>query len=488
MKARLSNLVASRWYYGFLAILSFVFVLLFSRATSPLYAYIGADAAIFKQMGMAILQGKTIYLDYFDNKGCLLYFIHALCLWLGGDFVILIFQAISLTFTKILLDKIIALYKEGESRLYILLIALVLLLCFYEGGDLSEEWSLPFICYPLYKFLRFYKEDKLLVVKDLYFIGLCFGVIAFLRINNAVPFCGFLLYLFIGYLLKKQWKQFFINALSFTGGVLTIAIPCFLYFYLKAGTEGVYWMVYGTFLYGFDYLGVNLKASPIWVICYCVILLVFFVLQLLSRKSQKDIWLPIVLAYLLFLLTFGTNCFGHYLQVMLPVFLITILTLDTQYVIVKKVLLSLVLLPVLVFLIRPIGCMALEAFGKDKYSENYSNFHNIIEQIPAQERDSIYNYNVDGCGCAILLHEGLIQSNKVLFARFSFCLEALKKDKLPLEAEKPLWIMITRGYYYPADILYLRDYYTEQYVLNYDNTQINGLFGMKEEIYFFRRK
>lgn len=251
LNAYAANLVASKWYYWFLAWISFLFVLLFSRATSPLYAYVGHDAAIFKQMGMAILNGKTIYLDYFDNKGCLLYFIHALCLWLGGDFIILIFQAISLTFTLILLDKIIALYKEGESRLYILLIALVLLLCFYEGGDLSEEWSLPFICYPLFKFLRSYKEDKLLVVKDLYFIGLCFGVIAFLRINNAVPFCGFLLCLFIGYLLQKQWKQFFIKLLAFIGGVLTIAIPCFLYFYLKAGTEGVYWMVYGTF---FTYL------------------------------------------------------------------------------------------------------------------------------------------------------------------------------------------------------------------------------------------
>ena len=171
LNANAANLVASKWYYWFLFLLSLVFVLLFSRTTSPLYAYIGCDAAIFKQMGMAILKGKTIYLDYFDNKGCLLYFIHALCLWLGGDFVILIIQAISLTFTLMLLDKIIALYKEGESRLYILLIALVLLLCFSEGGDLSEEWSLPFICYPLYKFLRFYKEDKLLVVKDLYFNG-----------------------------------------------------------------------------------------------------------------------------------------------------------------------------------------------------------------------------------------------------------------------------------------------------------------------------
>ena len=189
IKQTATNLVASKWYYWFLALISFVFVLLFSRSTSPVYAYVGYDAAIFKQMGMAILKGKTIYLDYFDNKGCLLYFLHALCLWLGGDFVILIFQAISLTISLIILDKIISFYKEGASRVYVLLAGLVLLLCFYEGGDLSEEWSLPFICYPLYRFLKSYKEDKSLNAKDLYFIGLCFGVIAFLRINNAVFVC-----------------------------------------------------------------------------------------------------------------------------------------------------------------------------------------------------------------------------------------------------------------------------------------------------------
>lgn len=488
MKARLSNLVASRWYYGFLAILSFVFVLLFSRATSPLYAYIGADAAIFKQMGMAILQCKTIYLDYFDNKGCLLYFLHAFCLWLGGDFVILVFQAISLTITVILLDKIISLFKDGTSRFCLLLVAFILLLCFYEGGDLSEEWSLPFICYPLYKFLRSYKEDKTLVAKDLYSIGLCFGVIAFLRINNAVPFCGFLLCLFIGYLLKKQWKQFFINLLAFTGGVLTIAIPCFLYFYPKAGVDGVYWMVYGTFLYGFDYLGVDFMVSPLRAICYFVLLFSFFILQILSRKSQKDIWLPTILAYLLFLLTFGTNGYGHYLQVMIPLFLITIMTLDTQYVIIKKVLFLLVILTAMVFLIRPLGYLACEILGKDKYSENYTKIHDLIEQIPTQERDSIYNYNIDGYGCALLLHEGLIQSNKVFCSKLSFCLEVLKNDKLPLNEVKPLWIMISRGYYDPVDILYIRDYYNEKHVLHYDNTQINGLFGMQEDIYFFRRK
>lgn len=488
IKNNASVLVNSKWYYAFLALISFVFVLLFSRATSPLYTYVGYDAAMFKQMGMAVLKGKTLYLDYFDNKGCLLYLLHALCLWLGGDFVILVFQAISLTISLILLDKIISLYKEGASRFFILMLGLILLLCFYEGGDLSEEWSLPFICYPLYAFLKSFKEDKSLKTKELYYIGLCFGVIAFLRINNAVPFCGFLVCLFIGYLLKKQWKSFIINVLAFIAGVLTIAAPCFLYFYLKAGAEGVWWMVYGTFVSGFEYIGVDNIISSIHVVCYCMILLSFIILQILSQNNITK--LPIIIAYILFILSFGIKCFAHYQIVMIPIYLLCISTLSVKIAIIKKCVLSLIFITMAVFLIRPMGFLVMEALGKDKYSVIYSDFHKIIAQIPENERDSICNYNTDGFGCALLYNEGLIQSNKVLYSSLSFWLKTLREDHRTLAEEKPLWVMIEHGNSFASDILFLRDNYEELYVFHYENIHIKSStdFKVEKDIYFFRRK
>jgi hypothetical protein len=450
---------------------------------------VGYDAAIFKQMGMAILKGKTIYLDYFDNKGCLLYFLHALCLWLGGDFVILVFQAISLTISLILLDKIISLYKEGANRFFILMLGLVLLLCFYEGGDLTEEWSLPFICYPLYAFLRAYKEDKLLRTRELYYIGLCFGVIAFLRINNAVPFCGFLVCLFVGYLLKKQWKLFIINVLAFVAGVLTITVPCFLYFYLKAGSEGIWWMVYGTFVSGFDYLGVTTKVSAIVAVCYYLIILVFGILQWVSLKD-KAVRIPILLSYVLFLLAFGTKCSEHYQGVMVPIYVICLATMKINNKVLKNCMISILTIVVVAFLARPFGFLLLESTGKDKFADMYSDFHEIIEQIPESERDSIYNYNTDGLGCELLWHEGLIQSNKILYPTLTHWLGYLRNNHTPLEAENPLWVIIFRGRYFVDDMLFLRDNYDELYVFHYDNQHFNGNgnFGIKKDVYFFRRK
>lgn len=486
-----TNLVSSGWYYWFLALISCIFVLLFSRSTSPLYAYVGYDAAIFKQMGMAVLKGKTIYLDYFDNKGCLLYFLHALCLWLGGDFVILIFQAISLTVTLILLDKIISLYKEGASRLYVLLTGLVLLLCFYEGGDLSEEWSLPFICYPLYKFLKSFKNNKPLIAKYLYFIGLCFGVIAFLRINNAVPFCGFLLCLFIGYLWKKQWKEFIINALAFIGGVLTITIPCFLYFYLKAGYEGVYWMVYGTFLSGFEYLKVDFKAPILVFISYYLIVFVFLFLQVFSSNNEKKIIVSIIVSYLLFLLSFGAKCLEHYQIVMIPLYVYSAVLFDFQREWLKKLSLGLVVTVMLAFLVRPFGFLFFEVIaGNDKFATVNAGFHDIVNVIPEAELDSIYNYNTDLAGCGLLYHEKLMQSNKVFYPTLSFMLKTLSDDRRRMEDERPLWIMIYHGMVIPSEMPYIQENYEQRYVLHYDTRYLKNLqgFGIEKDIYFFRRK
>lgn len=491
IKQAASNWVESRWYYCFLALISFVFVLLFSRATSPFYAYVGYDAAIFKQMGMAILKGKTIYLDYFDNKGCLLYFLHALCLWLGGDFVILIFQAISLTVSLILLDKIILFYKEGKSRFYILLAGLVLLLCFYEGGDLTEEWSLPFICYPLYKFLKSYKDGKNLIAKDLYFIGLCFGVIAFLRINNAVPFCGFLLCLFVGYLLKKQWKELIINALAFCSGILTIAIPCFLYFYLKAGAEGVYWMVYSTFLSGFEYLGINIKVPVIVCVSYYLVVAAFLIAQFLSLKNENRLLIPIVISYLLFLLGFGTKCIEHYQVVMVPLYVISIATFKTKKNWLYKISLSLLAVILLAFLVRPFGFLFYEVIlNDDKFEHVYSDFHEKIKDIPATERDSIYNYNLYLCGHDLLCHEKLFQCNRISLSPFSFGMGSLQEKRASLQEESPLWIMICHDVVIPAEMPYIQENYEESFVLHYDTKYLKNLqgFGIEKDIYFFRKK
>ena len=67
-QSRIGNLVNSKIYPLLLFLISFVFVVLFSRSTSFLYVFEGADPSIFKQMGRAILNGKVMYIDYLTTK------------------------------------------------------------------------------------------------------------------------------------------------------------------------------------------------------------------------------------------------------------------------------------------------------------------------------------------------------------------------------------------------------------------------------------
>jgi hypothetical protein len=67
----IERIVNSKFYSLLLFFVSFVFVTLFSRSTSFLYVFEGGDPSVFKQMGLSLLRGKTLYVDYFDNKGCI---------------------------------------------------------------------------------------------------------------------------------------------------------------------------------------------------------------------------------------------------------------------------------------------------------------------------------------------------------------------------------------------------------------------------------
>jgi hypothetical protein len=297
--SRITTLVNSKFYPLLLFFVSFVFVTLFSRSTSFLYVFEGADPAIFKQMGLALLRGKTLYIDYFDNKGCILYFIQAFGLWLCGDFYILLMQAISLTFTFLVWDKILALYRDERSRLICLGIALFMLFCFYGAGDQTQEWCLPFISYPLLVYFRAYKTKTEIRPLQMFFIGICFGIITFIQINNACAFLGFIVYLWIQYLLKKDIRKLFISIGYFFAGWIIIVIPCVLYFYIKAGWLGVNEMVYASFLSNLEYIGAQHRVKWFHWLPYSMFLLFFLITIIFNLRKQRDFFIPILISLLL---------------------------------------------------------------------------------------------------------------------------------------------------------------------------------------------
>lgn len=488
----IKTLVNSKYYSLLLLFVSFVFVVLFSRSTSFLYVFEGGDPAIFKQMGLALLRGKTLYVDYFDNKGCILYFIQALGLWMGGNFFILLMQAFSLTVTLMIWDKMLALYRDERGRLICLGIALVLLLCFYQDGDLTEEWCLPFASYPILVYFRALKSNKEIRPYNWLIIGLCFGIIAFIRVNNAVPFLGFVIYLFITQLIRKNFKELLISVICFLLGVIVIACACILYFYLKAGWYGVYEMFYATFLSNFEYLNMKGKRKVFLCIFYSLFLLLCFTQQILNSRNNKEILVPSIISYLLFFISFGTRCFTHYLMALLPLLVISLMTINFQKD--KKrhlCFIVLAIVAIVVYLPIPIVLAFNDLILKnDKYSIIYNDFHHCLDNIPKTELDSIYNYNLYGSGVALLQHEKLLQSNRVLFSSFAFKYKRLNKEELEKPFYPPKWILFSwNRKYAKRDAYLILNYYDLYCEFPYNRIYLKKpKIGKNFQVYLYRRK
>ena len=476
---------------GFLLV-SFVFVTLFSRATSFLYVFEGADPSIFKQMGLAILKGKTLYIDYFDNKGCLLYFIHALGLGLGGDFFFLLMQTLSLTVTLILWNKLLALYRNRRQRLICLGVGLFLLACFYGAGDQTQEWCLPFISYPLLVFIRSYKNKIDISSKQALFIGLCFGIITFIQVNNAVAFLGFIVYFWIQYLLHKDFGKLFRSVGCFFAGWLLIAIPCVGYFYLKAGWHGVSEMVYASFLSNFEYMGNQWKPRWTTVLPYVLFLGSFLAIHVLDSYKKKDYLIPFLLSFVLFVGTFGKQCNQFYLIALIPL-VITSMTI-MKFAKNKTAFYGFVGVAIL--------CLAFYASSpalhlvndlvlqKEKERTIYKDFHHCITNIPENERDSIYNYNLYWHGTSMMEHENLLVCNRVLFTPLVFALPTLWNEETSKPFNPPKWILISfNKHYLEGDAYFILENYDLSCSFHYDKRFFKQLpFGDEFDVCLYRRR
>ena len=487
-QSRISNIVNSKYYPLLLFLVSFIFVVLFSRSTSFLYAFEGADPSIFKQMCRAVLRGKIMYIDYFDNKGCLIYFIHALGLWLGGDFIIMLMQVVSLTVTLIIWDKMLALFRTEKERMICVGIALVLLLCFYGAGDQTQEWCLPFISYPLWVYFHSYKTKSEIRQLQMFFIGICFGFISFIQINNACAFLGFIAYLWLQYLLKKDFKKLFQSVGCFISGWVFIAIPCILYFYLKAGWHGVYEMVYASLLSNLEYMGRQWKPQWLQAGVYCMFIVALLALQIITSRKEKGIVVPFIISLCLFVATFGKLCNSFYLIAIIPLCVVAMMTVDMkQQKSIKLVLCGLIMVSMVFYVGNNAKHILLQ---NNKLTVIYDDFHHCIENIPEMERDSIYNYNLFWHGTHMMEHESLLQCNRVLFTALVFKLPTLWKEEAKKPFIPPKWIMLSFDMPHMAnDANFIKKHYelscSFHYDINYFHKESKGEVF---EVFFYRRK
>ena len=425
---------------------------IFAFTTSPLYPNdYGYDSAIFRLIGSYILKGKLPYIDIWDHKGPVLYFIQALGAIHGTNngkiSFIYLMQQIAMFFSVILLYRIdcqinpLRTWKK-QLRFFILVIFAVTYLCFIiDGGNISEDWSVPMICCSLYLFTKYAMNVKENVQHLPWFAlvhGICFSLVAFIRINNAISICAGLVVIGIYLIIHKQWKNLCVNILFGIIGITVIAAPVCLFFYSRHALDE---MIHAVFIFNLKYSRIRafdisydlkqlIRFAPVGL---SFLFIIFNYIRTKNMGLLDFIAVAIVTGNAMILL--HNSNYPHYFIIYFPVYLfIMILYLNLKNINILENLLCLVLFGFCFFECIETGKVYFRTIHDPTFPT--ANLY-----LPKTERDSAIAVGVTP---EIYLQTGITPCSRFIATQgLIFHVEPgfYEEFKSDLQTKKPKWII-----------------------------------------------
>lgn len=377
-----------------------LFVTLLSGTTSPYRPWFGGDSAMFRLIGAAMAEGRTLYVDIWDHKGPGLFLIQ----WLGqallpGRLGIFLVQVLMLYATLALLWATARRLAPEPVAWAAVMVGLAFLAPAYEHGNLSEEFSLPFIALVLFLLTREWAGAGSIRDWQFALAGAAFAYVVFLRINNALPiFAAFAAY-FVWALVTRAplWRP-----LATAVGGFVLVSAAFVVGFALAGALPQ--MIDGTFLFSMRYTG-NEAISPerMFANGYVYLAAVAVVAPLAGAildAQVRDRWTFLLLGWLLgactaVALLLSSTGYFHYLQIGVPgIVLATALAFGplTGARRLHALAAALILVGASVGTAAEREGRAQQRADEPAYTAQVLD---ILAGVPAPERPGVYGWNVD---------------------------------------------------------------------------------------------
>ncbi|MBR5180785.1 MAG: glycosyltransferase family 39 protein [Clostridiales bacterium] len=221
-------------------------VILIFSCCSPFYPFnYWEDPNCFFTMGAGILKGQLPYRDLYEQKGPLLYFIHALAALISKKTFIGVFfiQIIICTITHYFSVKIASLYVAASKRLYIISVPATMLLYStrsYFYGDSAEEMILPFYVISLYIILKTVKTKSLPCKKETAFIAVSAACAFWIKYTLCGFFLGTVIIFLVFSIRHKQTKKLIPLIFVFLAAFVAASLPVLAYFALNNALGDLY--------------------------------------------------------------------------------------------------------------------------------------------------------------------------------------------------------------------------------------------------------
>lgn len=438
-------------------------------------------------VGKGMTKGYLPYRDFFDMKGPAFFLIE----YLGqkicyGRWGIFLLQWINLVITLVLVCRIFALLHISIKGLQALLLLPFLYIASFtfDGGNLTEEFSLIPLFSCLYIGLRFFalRAEQIPPRKSFLWLsggwyGISFGILLLIRVTNAALICAIILTVIISFLRDGKWMHLIICSCAFLLGLACAVLPFFLYYASKGILPELFEAV---FALGFRYSSKKPFLDHIQEVIFnhrnhrlLLILIPCFLVLYLKWKTWRERLLMLIGAVFTFLAISSGNNYMHYYALTLPLIVIceSALAEQLQKNESRKRTVAICLASILLLSHLPnVGTRSviiyLHFFKQEEYTESQIAL-DIASRIPEEDRDSVFGYNIAPAW----------YTYAQLFPCIKYCgwqnnyislMPQIYDDLKNIFQERPpKWLILPRGRGRLPD--FLEKTVEEEYLLQYEN-------------------
>lgn len=310
-------------------VISLLFLLICTKSSFLYQMNDWYDVNAFFTMGKAMMQGRVPFLDLFEQKGPLLYFIYGIASLISSKTFIGVFvlEVLFGTFTLYYISKIMDIYiSEKWSYIFLpILSALIFSSRSFTHGGSCEEFLFPFLAMSIYYFVLYLKTNQL-TKKQVWIVGITAGILFWVKYTLLGFHIIFCMVFFFKKIFQKEYKDLFIKIGMFLLGFLVITLPIILYFALHHGLDALI-QVY--FLFNAKNYSTNIslfeKLQNCFITIYHVLLkyylyiFLIFLPMIISIKTKMffekridNVFLLISCFSLLFFIFIGGTNFRYY--------------------------------------------------------------------------------------------------------------------------------------------------------------------------------
>lgn len=289
--------------------------------SSPIYPLNDwVDSNCFMTVGKSMLRGVVPYRDLYEQKGPLLYMLHALAAmvsettFIGAYFLEILAAAVFLFYGY----KLMKTYHQSASVLLVPILAAVVYSSksFYYG-DSAEELCLPFLSYAIYLAARSIKKGKLPTWQEYFAVGVTSAFVLWIKYSLLGCYIGWFFVIAWQLIRNRDTKKLIYAAFWIGAGVCTTTIPILLYFGINHALSDL-WTVYfhnNLFLYSTGYGKPLLLALPfnfgagirniLFQSPLPAAVLGIGLLDLAKCKDKTDLFAYLLMGFFTFLLVYG---------------------------------------------------------------------------------------------------------------------------------------------------------------------------------------